>query len=148
MQNVEVVAVLNSLIETCKDGEAGFRTCADDIKSPQLKLFFQNRAQSCASAAEDLQQLVRDLGGVPDKHGGLSGLLHRRWVDIKSLITNHDEAAVLEECERGEESAVTSYSQALQKELPVEVRGVVDRQYRGALHNYEQVRRLREQYEV
>jgi len=148
MHNTEVVAVLNGLIETSKNGEAGFRTCANDIDSPQLKLFFQNRAQSCASAAEDLQQLVRAFGGAPDTHGDLTGLLHRRWVDIKSLLTNHDEIAVLEECERGEESAVANYSRALEKDLPPDVRVMVERQYHGALHNYEQVKRFREQYQA
>jgi len=146
ISNHDAIELLNGLIETCKDGDAGFRTCADDVNSPQLKLFFQNRAQSCASAAQDLQQLVRTLGGVPGTHGDLTGFVHRRWVDIKSLLTSHDEAAVLEECERGEESAVGNYRYALEKDLPPDVRAVVERQYHGTLHNYEQVKRLREQY--
>ncbi|RJG04742.1 PA2169 family four-helix-bundle protein [Noviherbaspirillum cavernae] len=146
MDNDEIAAVLNDLIETCKDGEAGFRTCADDVNAQQLKIFLQNRAQSCASAAEDLQQLVRTFGRVPETRGGLGGVLHRRWIDVKSLLTSHDAAPVLEECERGEDVAEQNYRNALEKKLPPDVRAIVERQYQGVLRNREQVRKLHEQY--
>ena len=37
MSNDDVVDELNDLIETCKDGEYGFRTCAEHVKSTQLR---------------------------------------------------------------------------------------------------------------
>ena len=30
----EVISTLNDLIETCKDGEKGFRVCAEDVPGP------------------------------------------------------------------------------------------------------------------
>ena len=146
MDNDEVVSTLNDLIETCKDGEEGFRTCAEDIGEPQLKSFFMSRAQGCATAAGELQQLVRNYGGDPEKSGGLGGAIHRRWVDIKSAIMGHDDKAILKECERGEDVAVSSYRNALEKNLPVDVRSVVERQYQGLLQNHDQVKALRDQY--
>lgn len=145
MDNDEVVSTLNDLIETCKDGEEGFRTCANDIKSAQLKPFFLDRAQSCATAAVQLQEMVRTYGGDPETSSGLGGTLHRRWVDIKSLITGKDDKSILNECERGEDVAVKSYRTALEKNLPPEVRAVVERQYQGVLKNHDQVKALREQ---
>lgn len=146
MDNDDVVSTLNDLIETCKDGEEGFRTCAEDIGEPKLKSFFMNRAQDCAAAAGELQQLVRNYGGDPEKSGGLGGAIHRRWVDIKSAIMGHDDKAILKECERGEDVAVSSYRNALEKNLPVDVRSVVERQYQGVLQNHDQVKALRDQY--
>ncbi|MQT72087.1 DUF2383 domain-containing protein, partial [Pseudomonas sp. FSL R10-0071] len=35
--NKEAISVLNDLIETSKDGQEGFKTCAEDIKNPELK---------------------------------------------------------------------------------------------------------------
>jgi hypothetical protein len=35
MDNNQVVATLNKLLETTKDGESGFRTCADAVKTPR-----------------------------------------------------------------------------------------------------------------
>jgi uncharacterized protein (TIGR02284 family) len=146
MDNDDIISTLNELIETSKDGEAGFRTCAEDIRDPQLKKLFLNRAQSCATAATELQQLVRTYGGDPETSGGLGGALHRRWVDIKSTISGHSDEAVLAECERGEDVAVRSYRNALEKSLPSEVRALVERQYQGVLKNHDMVKGLREKY--
>ncbi|HZW21686.1 PA2169 family four-helix-bundle protein, partial [Noviherbaspirillum sp.] len=126
--------------------DEGFRTCAGDVSDPQLKTFFSNRAQSCAAAAIELQDLVRAYGGNPETSGGLGGALHRRWVDIKALVTGKDLKAVLRECERGEDFAVASYRRALERNLPADVRAVVERQYQGVLQNHDQVRSLRDQY--
>jgi uncharacterized protein (TIGR02284 family) len=145
MDNDDVISELNDLIETCKDGEQGYRTCAEDIRDPQLKSLFSQRAQTCATAAAELQQLVRTHGGDPEKSGSLGGALHRRWVDVKSAITGRDDKAVLAECERGEDVAVRSYRNALDKNLPADVRSVVERQYQGVLKNHDEAKRLREQ---
>src|SRR3954454_16134547 len=37
MDNKDVISTLNDLIETSKDGENGFRACADGVKGTQLK---------------------------------------------------------------------------------------------------------------
>jgi uncharacterized protein (TIGR02284 family) len=148
MDNEEVISTLNDLIETSKDGEAGFRTCAEDVTDSQIKVFFSNRAQSCAAAVIELQDLVRAYGGDPENSSSLGGALHRRWVDIKALITGMDDKAVINECERGEDVAVASYRRALQKNLPPDARTLVERQYQGVLQNQDQVRALRDKYRV
>ncbi|MDB5842010.1 MAG: aldehyde dehydrogenase [Herminiimonas sp.] len=145
MDNADVVSTLNDLIETSKDGEEGFRTCAEDISNPQLKTVFMNRAQECAKAASELQEQVRALGGTPEKSSSLSGTLHRRWVDIKAAVTGKDDVSILNECERGEDVAVKSYRNALEKDLPTAIRSIVERQYNGVLRNHDQVKALRNQ---
>ncbi|MGE5648770.1 PA2169 family four-helix-bundle protein [Noviherbaspirillum sp. UKPF54] len=146
MDNDEVISTLNDLIETCKDGEEGFLTCARDVGDTALKSFFSNRAQTCAASALELQDLVRAYGGEPEHGSSLGGALHRRWVDVKSVIAGNDVKAVLKECERGEDVAVSRYRNALEKGLPAAVRAVVERQYQGVLKNHDQVRSLRDQY--
>jgi len=148
MDNDDVISTLNDLIETCKDGEEGFRTCAEDAsnRSPQLKSVLSARQQECAAAAKELQQLVRAHGGDPETKSSVSGTMHRAWVDVKSAITGKDDEAVLNECERGEDVAVESYRKALQgNDLPADVRAVVERQYQGVLRNHDQIKMLRDQ---
>ena len=118
MDNKDVISVLNDLIETSKDGEKGFSECAEDVKEPRLKSFFTQRSQDCASAAAELQQLVRGLGGDPETSSSVSGALHRGWVDLKSLLTGKSEEAILNECERGEDVALKAYRDAAATELP------------------------------
>lgn len=143
MNNEEVISTLNDLIETCKDGEYGFRSCADHAESIELKTLFAKRAEECAQAARELQEQVVQFGGEPDTRGSASGALHRGWVAIRSSLTSYDDLAVLKECERGEDIAVASYRDALQKPLPEPVRSLIDRQYQGAQRNHDQVRQLR-----
>lgn len=144
MDTNDTISVLNDLIETSKDGEKGFRECADDLKNPQLKSTMTQRAQDCATAAAELQQLVRSLGGDPEISTSTAGDMHRRWVDLKSAITGHSDEAILNECERGEDVALKSYRKALDKDLPVDIRAVVERQFQGVQRNHDQVKALRD----
>jgi len=144
MDNKDTISVLNDLIETCKDGEKGFLECAEDLSRADLKSTMTQRAQECASGASELQQLVRSLGGDPETSTSVSADLHRRWIDLKSMVTGKDDLAILNECERGEDVALKSYRKALDEDLPMDVRSVVERQYLGVQRNHDQVRALRD----
>jgi len=142
MDKKDVIDTLNDLIETCKDGEEGFRICAEDVRRADLKPLFRRAAEHCNEAARELQAHVAQLGGKPERSGSLAGSAHRRWVDIKSAITGRDDAAVLAECERGEDVAKASYEKALEKDLPADIRAVIQRQYQGVLEHHDTVRGL------
>ena len=142
MDKDDVVSVLNDLIETCKDGENGFSTCAENTDSIELKRLFSDRAHKCAEAATELKTEVRRLGGDPDDHGSVSGALHRGWLNLKTAVTSDDDRAVLAECERGEDVAVEQYQDALSKDLPSDIRNIVEKQYRGAQQNHDLIRTL------
>jgi uncharacterized protein (TIGR02284 family) len=146
MTHDEIISTLNDLIETSKDGEYGFKTCAENVKDTELKQVFTAAAQRCAEGANELQEQVRLLGGDPDKTSSVAGTLHRAWVDIKAAITDKDERAVLEECERGEDVAKKAYEEALAKGLPDNIRSIVQRQYLGVVENHDRVRDLRNRY--
>lgn len=142
MDKDDVIDTLNDLIETCKDGEQGFITCAEDMKNPAVQDMLMVAAQHCRDAAQELQREVQLLGGRAETSGSLSGSAHRRWVDVKSMVTGKSEASVLAECERGEDVAKESYQRALGKDLPPKLREIVERQYRGVLENHDRVRAL------
>ena len=146
--NKESISVLNDLIETSKDGQKGFATCAEDIKHPELKALFVKRSADCAAAAAELQTAVKALGGDPEKSGSVAGALHRGWVDVKSLVTGKDEEAVLNEAERGEDHALKAYKEAIEKinkHNLLGIRDLVERQFHGAQRNHDQVKTLRNQ---
>jgi uncharacterized protein (TIGR02284 family) len=144
MNNDDVVSTLNDLIETSKDGEYGFRSCADHAESPELKTLFNSRAEDCQKAARELQEQVVKFGGEPDTSGSATGALHRGWVAIRSTLSTYDDLAVLEECERGEDTAVESYEEALHEQLPESVRQLVERHYQGVQRNHALIHQLRD----
>jgi len=142
MDKDDVIDTLNELIETCKDGELGFRDCAENIRDPSIQQMMMTAADRCRQGADELQREVQLLGGKAETSGSLAGSAHRRWVDIKGTIMGKDEASVLAECERGEDVAKESYQRALEQELPANIRSIVERQYRGVLENHDRVRAL------
>lgn len=48
----EVRSVLNDLIETCKDGEQGFRTAAEKVEEPALQSLFPTTLRNTHDAAD------------------------------------------------------------------------------------------------
>jgi uncharacterized protein (TIGR02284 family) len=142
----DVIDVLKDLVECCKDGEYGFRECAEQAKREDLKSTFMQRAEDCRRGADELNQLLRECGHEMKDDGSTMGAMHRGWVSIKSKLTTYDDKAVLEECERGEDNAKARYMKALQKNLPANVRMVIERQYQGVQRNHDQIRMLRDQF--
>lgn len=90
---------------------------------------------------------VRQYGGEPDKSGATKGALHRVWIDFKTDLTNKDNLAVLEECERTEDVALAAYEDALKKELPETLRLLITQQLEGVKRNHDRVRQLRDEAE-
>ncbi|AKT42128.1 PA2169 family four-helix-bundle protein [Chondromyces crocatus] len=143
--NQEAVTILNDLVETLKDGEKGFSVAAEDTKDATLKTLFSTYSQERAACARELQSLVTSLGGAPEQGGSVAGAAHRGWINLKAAVTGRDDAAILSECERGEDYAKSDYKKALDKTLPQEIRMVVERQYSAILKSHDRVKALRDQ---
>ena len=137
-------AVLNSLIETCRDGQEGFHLAADEVKSSALQTAFLDLSLQRAKFAAELQEIARGLGAEPEKECSVAAALHHGWTNIKSVLSNGDEHAVLAECERGEDTAIAEYRDALEHELPTRVLSVVRKQYAAVQAAHDRVRDLRD----
>ena len=128
MDNTQAISTLNSLIETLKDGEDGFRTAADGLTDPQTKALFQQYARERGQMVQELQAEVRALGGDPEKAGSMSGSVHRGWINIKSVVTGKNDASIIAEAERGEDVAKNAYAEAVKASLPPSASAIVSRQ--------------------
>lgn len=144
MSNDEVISTLNGLIETCKDGQNGFKESAEGVISTNLKTTFYELGQQRAQFVGELQTLVRELGGDPETSGSISGAIHRGWIDLKAILTGKDEAAILNEAERGEDIAKSYYKDATEKNLPANVMSVVRNQYAAVQEAHDKVKALRD----
>lgn len=144
MQSDKAISVLNSLIETCKDGEQGFKTAAEGLTSSTLKSKFLEYSRERAQMSSELQAEVRRLGADPEKSGSMSAAMHRGWVDIKSVITGKDDHAILVEAERGEDVAKAAYESALKETLPTSAQTIVQQQAGKVRRAHDEVRDLRD----
>jgi len=146
--NKEAISVLNDLIETLKDGEKGFRIAAQGVDRKDIQQLFLKYAEQRSKFVDELQREVRKLGGDPDESGSLAGAIHRGWINIKSVVTGQDEESVLAECERGEDSAVRNYEEALKKNLPESVRSLIQKQYTQVKEAHDTIRDLEKRAEL
>lgn len=148
--NKDVIDVLNDLIEYSKDGQKGFLKSAEDVKNPSLKAFLTERAAGCGQAVSELQAEVRHLGGDPETSTSFTGDLHRAWIEIKTAFTSHDDEAVMNETERGQDYALKAYREAREKLTKLNVPAaanslvLVDRQLQGVQKNHDEVKALRD----
>lgn len=144
LSNDDVISTLNGLIEICKDGMEGFKTAGEDVERSDLKSLFYEFSQQRARFFGELQSLVQGLGGDPEKSGSFAGAVHRGWMDLKSALMSKDEAAILNECERGEDAARNAYKEALQSGLPSNVVSVLQDQYASVQAAHDRVKALRD----
>jgi uncharacterized protein (TIGR02284 family) len=136
------ISTLNNLIETCKDGQNGFQTAAEGVKNSELKTLFGTYSHQRAQFAGELQNEVSRLGGDAEKTGSVAATLHRGWINIKSTVTGEDEGAVIAECERGEDSAVKNYKEALGEDLPADLKAIIEKQYAQVQEAHDRIRAL------
>lgn len=140
----DAISTLNNLIETCKDGQIGFQTAAEGVQNSNLKSVFYEFGQQRARFVGELQTLVRELGGDPENTGSVTATLHRGWINIKSTVTGQDDAAILNEAERGEDVAKNAYEKATAMSLPANVSSVLQKQYAEVKTAHDKVRDLRD----
>jgi uncharacterized protein (TIGR02284 family) len=135
-------AVLNHLIETCKDAERGFRHVAEHATDPAVKSLFLDIASQRARFASDLLPHAQRLGGANAHDGTAAGALHRTWIDLRSAIFRNDAIAIVHEAERGEIFSRGVYQNALDGILPPTSRELVENEYAELRKTAERLREL------
>jgi len=148
MHNDKAVSVLNNLIETCKDGEKGFREAAEGLTNPTVKAKFLEYSRQRAQMARELQDEVRKLGGDPEKSGSVAGTMHRGWLNIRSAVSGKDDHAIAAEAERGEDVAKTVFEDSLNESLPSTAQTLVQQQLIKVRQAHDDVRSIRDREAV
>lgn len=104
---------LNELLEKNYDAEKGYKKAAEIVENTKLKQFFETQAQNRYDFGHELKTEIRNYGETPDKGTSVTGDMHRTWMSIKSTFTSNDEEAILEEVQKGEESALEEYNEII-----------------------------------
>lgn len=144
LTNEQIIAHLNALIETCKDGQQGFTCAAEDVQNSAFETLFSTYARQRGRFIKELEAEIRHLGGYGEKaEGSFTGALHRGWINMKAAWTSGDEAAILSECVRGENAAVEVYKKMLaDNDLGPTINQLVKSQYMDICMADEKVRSL------
>lgn len=125
----EIADKLNDLLEKNYDTEKGYKYAAENSKDPQLKSFFNERAQERYDFGHELKSEIRNFGETPDKGSSIEGDLQRSWMNLKSSFTSNKEEPILQEMVRGEKAAVEEYNDVISDEnLPPSTKNILMKQ--------------------
>ncbi len=143
----DTISTLNRLIATCKDGQDGFRLAAEAITDDEdLKGLLFSCSLQRSKFAGDLQNELIGLGEPdPEQTGSVAAALHRGWIGLKLVLAQHDNHAILAECERGEDSAVAEYRKAVEGGLSTPLVELVNSQFQEVLATHNTIRDIRNQ---
>ena len=138
------VKVLNSLIETTLDSAHGYKEAAESSEDARYKTMFSERSLKRMKLTGELQQEVRSFGGEPEQDQSMLGKAHNKFVDLKAAVLGHDEKAIINEVERGEDFIKAKFEKAVEDdELPANIRELVTRAYSEIKSDHDEVSRLK-----
>jgi uncharacterized protein (TIGR02284 family) len=111
----DVIAMLDECATICTDGEKRYSEAAAETRDLALKELFLEYAKQRGDLVVALGAEISSLGGVSMHAGTAGGALHRGFMAIRSAVEDHDAAAILNECERGERGALLRYDRVLRR---------------------------------
>jgi uncharacterized protein (TIGR02284 family) len=137
--------IVRTIIEVLHDGEKGFKSVGEEIKTPQIKTYFLEEAITRGQFAIDLEKALSSVTGKEISEGGTaSGAVHRVWGEIKGKFGGSDHT-LLETAEQGEDVAKKAYAEALAKsDLPVSIRVLLQKQEPHILASHDKVKSFRD----
>ena len=138
------LTVLKTLTDTLADSVNGYRDAAQHVDSAEFRQMFTQLGDERSQVLSDLQSELARLGGSAERDGTTLGSLHQGWLDLKASITGHDDKAVINEVERGEDYLKEKFETALNSdELSGESRSVVERAYQSVRSGHDQISQLK-----
>jgi len=144
MSNDHDISALNGLITTTLDSADGYAEAAKDANSTSLTSLFRSRASERRKMAATLQECVRSLGGEAEDEGTVLASAHRMFVNLRTSLTKHDNKAVVDEVERGEDHIKHKFEDALKdRDLSPHTMRAVTAAYASVRSGHDQMRNLK-----
>lgn len=132
IKNSEIVDALNELVKINNDRIQGYEKAIEDNRDQSLDGLFRHYIiQSQHFRSQLADHIVRiDGTAVSDATTtDLSSKIHRAWIDIKAALSGKDRDTVLSSVEFGENAAIESYEDTINKEhLPAYIKTDLEHQ--------------------
>jgi uncharacterized protein (TIGR02284 family) len=138
------ISTLNSLIATTLDSVNGYTEAAKEAESSRFGAMFTSRASERRQVASSLQAEVSRLGGTPETDGTVLAGAHRMFLNLKASLTNHDDKAIINEVEDGEDHIKAKFEDALaDRELSPSTLAAIEAGYTSVKTGHDEMRDLK-----
>lgn len=142
------ISVLNSLIATTLDSVDGYTEAATETKNPAFITLFNGLAGERRDLVSRLQQEVTTLGGEAEDDGTILAGAHRAFLSLKSAVTGHDDKAIINEVEAGEDHIKAKFEDALgDRDLSAPVLTLVGSAYDSVKAGHDEIRDIKHSLE-
>jgi uncharacterized protein (TIGR02284 family) len=117
---------LDELIAMCDDSVDDYETAARSASDPRLARLFADLAEERRAMRDALKRQVRRRGAFPHDRDADAATAHRLTVRLRGLLSENENRAMIEECERADRILVRHMS-ANELALPKPARRLVER---------------------
>lgn len=144
-----IVSDLKGLINILNDGKEGYEVASENTHSIELKAVFLKFSAQRAGYAMELKDHITSHGSDSDNEsGGLLGLIHRTWMEIKQALSTKEDLAILGAIETGENEALDKYDQVIvDPDTHADHMALLKTQRAGIADALREIQQLQEQFE-
>jgi uncharacterized protein (TIGR02284 family) len=115
--NEEIKININDLLCYLHDSSKGYRECAEEINNLKLKALFERLSEKRKGMIDEIKHHFPALIHK-NNNGTFTGVLHRVFLNLKNLLSNGDEEAIINEIKRGENTLIDAYKKLINDSLP------------------------------
>jgi len=141
-----MIDLLNRILQINLDASAGYAYAAEKIENDNFRNFLKSYAARRKRYANDLEAEIVKMGGKPQSDTSLFGEIHQAFMKIRETVSTEHDAALLDECVRGEGEAISQYEKVLKTDmLNTELRQLITTQFdkvRAARSTMEELERV------
>jgi len=142
------ISTLNGLIATTLDSVDGYAEAVKDTENAGFVTLFNSLAGERRQLVSRLQQEVTALGGEPEDDGTILAGAHRVFLNLKSVVTGHDDKAIINEVEAGEDHIKAKYEDALKdRDLSPAVQTLIASAYDSVKAGHDEIRDIKHSME-
>lgn len=144
MQQGKTAAVLEDLVKINNDRIEGYEKAMKQAEDEDLKMLFGRMLDESRQYRDELNKFLGGLGEEREKDTTMAGKIYRTWMDVKVSFGGNDRHSILASCEFGEDAAQKSYRQALEQDLPDDIRAIITKQHSALKASHDKIRHLRD----
>lgn len=121
MLNEKVNDLIKQLMCYLYDSHSGYNECAKNTENQQLKKLFLELSEQRSMMRQRIKDIISISVQDLPVNGTTSGYIHRIFLNLKSLLTNNNEDAIVAEIKKGENYLIEIYIKLLKNSLPVDL---------------------------
>lgn len=137
------LSAIRDLVRINIDTAQGFAAAAEHVGNPEIRALFDSCARQRRQFAGELcYAACFDDDEIDD--GSFKGMLHRWWIDLRGMLQDGSEHAMLAEAERGEDEIVKRYEKILREHPDTPLNSLLQSQYRQIRVTHDAIRAMRD----